>query len=278
MIQSFFQSWELFHYAYLAGWLMGIQLAMLGVIVVARDQIFLGAAVSQASMGGIALGMAGGYWLGASETAFIRSDAFLAGVAAVFAVGAALLTARGGRRGRETHEAITGWVFLLGGAGSVLLLVHSPHGLEEIHRLAASSIIGADGIDVAAFGALTVLSALALFRFRRAVLVMTIDPAMGPAVGVRTHAWAFAWAAWLGLSVSMSIRSAGMLYAFGSLVLPAMLSKRLCREVGPMFWTAPLLHFGAALPGFVLANHYDLPPAQVVVVLLCAALLPTLRR
>jgi ABC-type Mn2+/Zn2+ transport system permease subunit len=278
MITGFLQSWELFHNAYLAGWLMGILLSMLGVIVVARDQIFLGAAVSQASMGGIALGMAAGYWTGASETAFIRSDAFLAGVAAVFAVGAALLTARGGRPGRETHEALTGWVFLLGGAGSVLLLVHSPHGLEEIHRLAASSIIGADGADVAAFAALAVLSGAALVWLRRSILVMTIDPAMGPAVGVRTGLWSFAWAAWLGLAVSMSIRSAGMLYAFGSLVLPAMLSKRLCREVWTMFWAAPLLHIAAALPGFVLANHYDLPPAQVVVVLLCAVLLPTLRR
>jgi ABC-type Mn2+/Zn2+ transport system permease subunit len=103
------------------------------------------------------------------------------------------------------------------------------------------------------------------------VLVMAIDPAMAGAVGIRADLWSMAWSAWLGLSVSLSIRSAGMLYAFGSLILPALCAKRLCREVGPMLWVAPLVHFALALPAFVLANAWDLPPAQAAVALFCLA-------
>ena len=60
MIQDFASSWHLFHNSYLAGWLIGLLLALIGVLVVARNQIFIGVAVSQASTLGIALTM----WLG----------------------------------------------------------------------------------------------------------------------------------------------------------------------------------------------------------------------
>jgi ABC-type Mn2+/Zn2+ transport system permease subunit len=46
VIQEFLASWPLFHHTYLVGWLIGLLLALGGVLVVARDQIFIGAAVS----------------------------------------------------------------------------------------------------------------------------------------------------------------------------------------------------------------------------------------
>ena len=52
MIQEFVASWPLFHNTYLVGWLIALLLALVGVLVVARDQIFIGAAVSQASTWG----------------------------------------------------------------------------------------------------------------------------------------------------------------------------------------------------------------------------------
>ena len=65
MIQDFAASWHLFHNSYLAGWLIGLLLALIGVLVVARNQIFIGVAVSQASTLGIALTM----WLGGFRAA-----------------------------------------------------------------------------------------------------------------------------------------------------------------------------------------------------------------
>jgi ABC-type Mn2+/Zn2+ transport system permease subunit len=40
-----------------------------------------------------------------------------------------------------------------------------------------------------------------------------------------------------------------------------------------MFIVAPLVALAANTVGFVLANYYDFPPGQMVVALLCAALL-----
>ncbi|MGH7822801.1 MAG: metal ABC transporter permease, partial [Candidatus Binatia bacterium] len=135
MIEGFLASWPLFHNTYLAGWLIAMLLSLVGVVVVARDQIFIGAAVSQASTLGIALAM----WVGASVAGGGEEPELVLSLMAVgFSVIAALLTARGGAAGRESHEAITGWVFLVSGSLSILIVSHSPHGLEEIHRLQAS--------------------------------------------------------------------------------------------------------------------------------------------
>jgi zinc transport system permease protein len=268
MIASFLASWVLFHNTYLVGWLIAMVLSLVGVLVVARDHIFIGAAVSQASTLGIALAL----WVasGAMAEAFVwlDSEVFLAGMAVLCSVLAALLTARGGDPGKESHEAMTGWVYLTSASVSILVVSHSPHGLEEIHRLLSSSIIGVTVGDVWTFGTLAAVTAVGLAVAHQRLLLWAIDPAMAAAVGLRVRCWAVLHAAWLGLVVGLSIRASGLLYTFGCLVLPALVAKNVCREVRPMFLVAPVVAVGTAAVAFVLAHAYDDPPAQMTVALL----------
>jgi ABC-type Mn2+/Zn2+ transport system permease subunit len=273
VIAEFLHSWTLFHHTYVVGWLISLLLALIGVLVVARDQIFIGAAVSQASTLGIALAL----WLGSlapsAALPWLYSEGLLAAMAVASAVAAALLTARGGAAGRESHEAITGWVFLFSASAAILIVAHSPHGLEEIHRLLASSIIGATRRDAWVFGILCAGTAVALALYRRPLLLFSMYPPMAAATGVSIGPVSLLTAAWLGLAVGLSIRTSGMLYTFGCLVLPALVAKNICREVGPMFLVAPTVSLGTAGLGFVLANHYDYPPAQLTVAGLCVAVM-----
>jgi ABC-type Mn2+/Zn2+ transport system permease subunit len=271
MIGSFVESWSLFQYTYLAGWLIGLLLSLVGVLVVARDQIFIGVAVSQASTLGIALGLWLGSLLSAGQLAWLESAGFHALMAVACAVFAALITARGGGVGSESHEAITGWVFLASASLSILLVAHSPHGLEEVQRLLSSSIIGATLVDVWTFASLAGCTLLVVGMAHRRVLLFAMDPAMAAAVGLRVARWAGGIAIWLGLVVGLSMRVSGMLYTFGSLVLPALIAKNVCREVATMFIVAPCVALGASGLGFVAANHYDYPPAQMTVALLSLA-------
>ncbi len=268
MIEGFLSSWALFHTTYLAGWLIGLLLSLIGVLVVARDQIFLGAAISQASTLGVALGMWIGGWAAAGGLAWLSSDRVLTTMAVAFSLIAALATSGGGGAGRESHEAITGWVFLASASLSILIVSHSPHGLEEIHRLLASSIIGATAGDLWTFGVLGTLTILAFSASHQRLLLFAMDPPMAAAVGMNTSRWANVISAWLGLAVGLSIRSSGMLYTFGCLVLPGLIAKNLCREVRPMLFVAPAVAVGTGALGFVLANHYDFPPAQMTIALL----------
>jgi ABC-type Mn2+/Zn2+ transport system permease subunit len=272
ILGDFVASWPLFHNTYVAGWLIALLLPLVGVVVVARNQIFIGAAVSQASTLGIALGMALGDWLGAGELAWLRSDAFLSVTAVICSLAAAVVTAGAGEDAAASHEALTGWVFLLSASVAILVVAHSPHGLEEIHRLVASSIIGATRADLWTFGILAALTIAAVVGLHRPLLLFAMDPAMAAAVGMPVRAWAVATSLWLGLVAGLSIRASGILYSFGCLVLPALLARSVCREVRPMFVVAPAAAVATAAAGFVLANHYDFPPGQMTVALLCALL------
>ena len=268
MIGEFVASWPLFHHAYLAGWLIGVLLALAGVVVVARNQIFIGAAVAQASTLGIALGLWSGSRFGAEALSGDHAHSALSLIGIAFAVAAAVFTARGGEGG--AREAATGWVFLTAASLSIIVLSHSPHGLEEINHLVSSSIIGATAADVWLFGLLVLAGVAAVGALRDRLILFAIDPAMAAAVGMRTRVWNTSLAVWLGLVVGAAMRSAGLLYTFGSLVLPAVAAASLCRETRSLFVVAPLLALFAGVVGFVLANHYDDPPGQMAVVVQAA--------
>jgi len=270
VIAEFIASWELFQTTYLAGWLIAVVLSLVGVWVVARDQIFLGVAVAQAST----LGIATALWLSgmASAAAWVGSDWVAGTFAVVASVATAALTTRSGRAGAESPEAITGWIFLVSASVPVLMMAHSPHGLEEIHRLMFSTLLGASGVDLAIFSVFSIATAAAVVRLHPQLLLFTVDEEMAAAVGMRRTLWQAGIALWLGLAIGLSIRVSGTLYTFGCLVLPALVAKNLCREIRPVLLLAPAFALATAVAGFVLANHYDVPPAHCTVGLLSALL------
>jgi zinc/manganese transport system permease protein len=275
VIADFVASWPLFHNAYLVGWLLAGVLATMGVLVVARDQIFIGAAVSQASVLGIALVLRYGEMLAGIGLPWADSEGFQSVMAVVASALAALGTTSRSADGRTTHEALTGWVYLLGASAAILVVAHSPHGLEEIHRVLSSSIIGASAGDVRLCGAIAVMTLLGVAMRERELVLVSIDPAMAAAVGLRVPRWTAAVSLWLGIVVGLAINLAGVIFAFGCLVLPALVARNVCREVWPMFLVSSAVGVGTAAVGFVLANHADYPPAQMTVALLCALVAAT---
>jgi ABC-type Mn2+/Zn2+ transport system permease subunit len=273
MIEAFFSSWPLFHNAYLSGWLIGLALSLIGVLIVARDQIFIGAAVSQASMLGIAVAILVGSWITLDDHHWVRSDVFHAAIGGLFSIIAALFTVRGSKTaGRESHEAVTGWVFLLSVSMSILLMSHSPHGLEEVHRILSSTIIGATRMDVWIFSGMTAVTVVTLWYCHRPSLLIVMDREMAKAVGLRVGWWDAIFSVWLGAVVGFSIHVAGVVYAFACLVLPAVIAKNLSREVRTMFFLSPLVALITGILSFVLANYYDYPPGQMATAVLCCLL------
>lgn len=270
MIDSFVASWPLFHDVYIAGVLIALLLSLVGVAVVARDQIFLGAAVSQASL----LGIATGIWLGgvAGGTGFdwLAGDTTHSVLGGLFAVAGSLAIAAAAPMLHESREALTGWLFLAGSSVSVLIVAGSPHGMAEVNRLLSSTIIGANEVDVEIFVLLLAVTVLVLALRRRPLLLLLTDPETAAASGIRVALWDRAIAVWLGLAVAWSIHVSGMIFTFGCLVLPGLVAKSLARRVATLLWLAPAVALVAASSAFVVANDCDLPPGQVAVAFLCA--------
>jgi len=274
MIAEFLSSWSLFAGAYTTGMAVSLVLALVGVLVVARDQIFLGAAVAQATMFGIALAIR------FEESAILRPLlAYGAGFAhtvagGVTAVAGALITSAGGR-GRESAEALTGWVYLAGASVAVLLVANTAHGLAEVQGLLASTIIGADTTDAVTLAAIALVTLAVVTLRRDEILLFVSDPEMARVVGVRVASWNRLLAVWLGVTLAIAIHVAGTIYAFGCLVLPGLIARNLCRTVRGMLVAAPIVALASVVAAFVVANHYDWPPGQAAVALLVVELAAT---
>ena len=190
--------------------------------------------------------------------------------AVLCSVGASLLVSRKHQEGGvSTSEEMTGWIFLAGGSLSVLLLVRMPYGLKEIQSLFSSSIIGAGSADIIVFAMiLLVFVGFLILRMRRLTLYLS-DPVMAAAVGANIILWSIAISSALGLLTGLAIRSSGMLFTFGTMILPAQMAKIICRNISGMFLVAPLMALFCIMLGLMLGNYYDLPPAQTVVALMC---------
>ncbi len=251
MISGFLQSWSMFQESYWTALLSAVALSMLGVAVVARGQVFLAAAVSQAATLGAALAL----WFQWAQPA----------VGTVGCGLAAALFAGGTRQDRRGREEATAWVFLVAASLSVLLVAREAMGMKQVQALLASSLIGAGWTEVGWFAALAAGTVACAVLLRERLVLLLSDPVMAAAVGMRTRAWSFGIAAALGLAAGLSIRSAGLLFTFGCLALPPLIARNVCRTTGAMFWVSPLAAVGATAAGLVVAHRFDFPPGQVVV-------------
>jgi len=262
MSAEFLAAWPLFGMSWLAAWLIAALLGVTGVLVVARGQAFVGLAVAQIATFGLALGL----WAGAAGAH--AHGATLVAIPVIAAVVAALVADRVATRGAHEAALATAWLYLVGSSGSVLVLSASPHGLDEVQRLLASSMVGAEGSDVLVFAGLLAMAALLIWTTRDRLLVLALDPAFAPAIGIDRRRWELLLAAWLGLVLGLTIRCAGVLYSVGCLVLPVLVVRSWCRESRWLFVASPLAAVTVAALGTIVAHHGDLPPAQVVVALL----------
>jgi len=277
VIADFLDSWELLHATYLSGALIAFTLGLVGVWVVAREQIFLGAAVSQASTLGVAIALAVGAAVGAGEHEpghalhALESDGALSAMAILAAVATAwLASGRAGGRGAG-GDAVTGWVFLVSASVPVLLVANQPHGLETIQRLVFSTLLSATDLDLVIFAGLALATAALAWRFHDRLVLLALDPETAGAFGMRRRVWDAALAVWLGVAVGLAIRASGAVFTFGCLVLPSLAARSLCRETRPVLVLAPLLATAACAAAFVLSHGLDWPPAHAAVALLCGA-------
>jgi len=270
---EFMASWGLFAQPYALTIVASMMLAIVGVVTAARRQVFMAAAVAQASTFGYALAIAVTGATAASWSSDASRDAVVIGSALVASMITMLGSNDPGRGGRLDGDERTAWVFIASGAGAILVLAESPVGMEHFRRIQASSVIGATTFDLAASACLLALLALVVLRWSRPLVLLLADPVMASAVGMRVRLWDVAIAVMAGLCVGLGVRSAGMLFTFGALALPVMIAKQWCGEIRSLFRASPLIAGAAAFIGLWIAYARDLPPGQVVVALLCLALL-----
>lgn len=260
MIDSFFESWGLFGGMYLSGMGGAALLSFVGIYLVARNQIFAGAAIAQSSTLGLAISL------------LCHNSSYVMSI--IPALVTCLIIVLGDQKNSQKgSERIIGWIFLFCMSMSILVVAHSPHGLENVSSLMSSGLIHAGGQEALTLWSLFIVMIILVKVFYKELIMIMTDLEMAKAVGLEVTRWLLIIALVLGFCIGTSVQSTGVLFSFSCLVLPAMAARHFCRTTKSVFFVTPLIAIGGVFLSLVVANHYDLPNDQTSCVSLCTLVL-----
>jgi zinc transport system permease protein len=234
--------------------------AVLGVYVVLRRVVFVGAALSQISAAGVALAFLLG--LSPNPTAFVVT---LVAVS-IFAF------VTGGKR--LSQESVLGLSYAAASAATILLIKNTAHGTDDIMNLLFGNILAVTVPDLAFMMIACALVLIVHIVCRRPFLFVSFDPEMARTLGFRTEAWNWLFYLTLGVAIASVTKVAGSLLTFSFLVIPAMTALSLASGMRAIFAVSIGSAVLAAVIGLWASFAYDVStgPAMVAVSTLLLAL------
>jgi zinc transport system permease protein len=250
----------LFREALYGALVIAIACSVLGVYVVLRRIVFVGAAIAQLSSAGIALalflgGMGVVSGIAGHPTAF--SLAFALAGAMFFALG-------GGQRAGVPPDATIGVAYAVAASAGVILIAKAKGG--EAHDIFLSgNILGITRSDTLVLLAVTVPVLIAHVLFYKEFLFVSFDRETARTLGYRVTFWNVFLYATLGLVIAFAMQFAGVILVFNFLVLPAVTGLLLARSMAGIFTVAVTSGIMAAVVGFSLSVPLDLPSGPAII-------------
>lgn len=243
--------------------------SILGVWVVLRRIVFVGAALAQLSSAGIALALLlGGMGIGGELTHHPVAVSLILtlGGAAFFAIGHK-------ERAGIPPDATIGVTYAVAAAFGILLIAKAKGG--EAHDIfLQGNILGITSADVLVLLAVTVPVLVLHAVFYKEFLFVSFDRETARTLGYRVALWDQLLYFTFGIVIAYAMQFAGVLLVFNFLVLPAVTGILLARGMAGIFAVAALAGLVASVVGFALSVPLDLPsgPAIIAVSGIIAAL------
>lgn len=250
--------------AVVASLLVGLVMAYLGLFVVLRRMVFVGASLAQLGSAGVALSMLVGWPIQVG--------------AGLLTLGGVLYFATGERRSIPA-DASVGVSYAAAGAAGVLLMSFVPHGEADMMSLLFGNILGVAPEEVVVMAAVFAGVLLVHGLLAREFVLTSFDPVTARTLGYRVGLWNLALFLSLGAAITVGIRFAGVLLVFSFLVFPPLIGLLLGRR----WWSSALLSVGSAClasgAGVWASVTWDLPTSAAIVAVsfglyLLASLIP----
>lgn len=242
--------------ALLAGLLVSLAGAWLGVFVVQRRLAFLGHGLAHSAFGGVALGL------------LLGLDPQL--TALPFTLAVALLITWVAQTGRLGQDTAIGVLFALSLAGGIVLLALRPGYSADAFTFLFGSILSVEAGDVLAAAALGALVLAASPLWGRLAFA-SFDRESARADGLPVARDDYLLAALIAAAVAVSVKIVGALLVSAFLVIPAAAARLLARSLRAMTLLALALSAASVLLGLLASWLLDLPSGAVIVLVQAAA-------
>jgi ABC-type Mn2+/Zn2+ transport system permease subunit len=241
-----------------AGMLIAAICAYIGVYVVLKRIVFVGASLAQISAAGIGLAFLLGQSIG-----FLNQHPL--GVSLVITLIGTLIYSQQTLSRKIPQESIIGIGYLVASALTIMFVAKSPKGLDEVNELLAGSIITINPTDLKLMLVVFLGVALVHGLFYKQFLFVSFDPEMAATQGYKTRWWELLFYLVLGLTISVSIQFAGLLSVFSYLVIPAVTGLLVARRMPTAFIVAVASAIVSTFVGYCWALKADLPPSPPII-------------
>jgi ABC-type Mn2+/Zn2+ transport system permease subunit len=244
-----------FPYAVLAGLLIGVACALLGVFVILKRVVFIGIALSEMAACGVAMAL------------LLSVPPFVGAV--VLTLLTVCLLALPFESRRIPRDAILGVLFVAASSLSVLLVSGSGHGLQEVKSLLYGDLILTSRADFFVVCGVMLPAIACLLVFMRPTLYAFLDRESATVLRVRPGRWELLFFLILGLVVAAASKVAGAVLVFCYLIAPAAAALLLARRLWLVLTLACLFAVLATLFGIGLSFSADLPTNQTICAVAC---------
>ena len=240
--------------------LIALACSVLGVYVVLRRIVFVGAALAQISSAGIALAL----WLngrgwGGELTHHPVAFALIFGLA-----GALFFSVGHAPRAGVPPDATIGVTYAVAAAVGIILIAKAVTG--EAHDIfLQGNILGITRLDTFVLLGIAVPVLAVHAFFYKEFLFVSFDRETARTLGYNVVLWNLLLYFTLGLVIAFAMQFAGVMLVFNFLVLPAVTGLLLARSMSGIFTIAIGSALVAALIGFTLSVPFDLPSGPAII-------------
>jgi ABC-type Mn2+/Zn2+ transport system permease subunit len=250
-----------------AGALVAVTCAYIGVYVVLKRIVFVGVSLAQISAAGIAmafmLGQSGFNWAAEHPLEFSMLVAL---------VGVLVYSQQTPNR-RIPRESGIGIGYLLGSALTVIFIARTARGIHEVEELLYGNIIAVSEHDLRVVVTVFVIAALAHLLFYKQFLFVSYDRDTAATQGYKVRLWELAFYVILGITIAVAIQAAGLLTAFGCMVIPPVVGLMVARRMFTAFVISILVAILSMAVGFYISLRSEVLPTSPPTIATMAAIL-----
>lgn len=249
---------ELFQYAFmqrafLAVIMAGLLCSTLSFFVVLNRLSFMGAGISHAMLGGMAIGL------------FIGINPLYTG--AVFAVLLSFFIGYISRSGKIQEDTVIGIFFAVGMALGIALISLKEGYHPELFSLLFGNVLAVSTQDLYFLAAVMLAVLLFIVFFFKELLTVSFDEELAKANGLPAVALYLGMLVSLALTVVVSVMVVGVVLSSALLVIPAAAGQRFCRNYRTMLLLSVVVGVLSGLAGLTFSYHYDIPSGASIVLI-----------
>jgi ABC-type Mn2+/Zn2+ transport system permease subunit len=269
---------ELFPYAILGSIVAGIICSFLGVFVVSQRVVFLGAALTQAAIAGVAFSflhlinleqiIADFFGIQSVENSFLHhfEHTFFS---LLFALIAVFIFSQSYRQKLLTTDSLLGIIFVVAIALRIIFIQKSPIAeVAEIESILKGDILFIGSQEFYTLVVILFVIASIFFLFNKQLKFVTFDADTASAHGINARLWLLIFYITVGIGISLTTRFVGDVFTFAFLILPASIAILLAKRIINVFLYSIII--GALVPPIAIYFAFKLDvssgPTAVVLV------------